>query len=256
MYWKHSFLLFSPLPLIYPAALFRPSDSPGFAGNFPEHENRGRMLEGHLQCLGAQAAVQMIALAGLRYTAADTRVGMCRAVCDVIHYSGPGRSHQVNYCASSQCGFLSPSNFPVANQPAAAEVSDRRCRCLRPPSTDYESRALHDSTAPILTNVVYCFIRMASFLSVIASSVSVLRTLCAAARFWCHFVMRWLNRKRPRVRQMAAYAAFALCIMTAPQPATCTQLPVWSTARLSVARWNVVATSVGNVALFAGGEGM
>jgi hypothetical protein len=100
--------------------------------------------------------------------------------------------------------------------------------------------------------LVYCFIRMASFLSAVASSVSVLPNMCAAARFWCHFVMKWMNRKCPRVRKMAAYAAFALCIM----PATCTQLPVWSTARLSVARWNLVATSVGNVALFAGGDGM
>ncbi len=29
----------------------------------------------------------------------------------------------------------------------------------------------------------------------------------------------------------------------------------WSTAQLSVARWNLAATSVGNVAIFAGGEG-
>lgn len=243
MYWKHSFLLFSHCTLTYPAALFRPSDSPGFAGNAPENENRGRIQEGHLQCFGAHAhaSFQMIAVAGLRHTAADTRVGMCSAICDVICYSGPGRSHQVNRCASSQ--------------QAAAEASHRRCRCLRPPSADYESRALHDSTAQVVS-LIYSFIRIASFLSAIASSVSVLRTLNAAARFWCHFVLKLQNRKRPCVRKMAVYAAFVLCIMTTPQPATCTQLPVWSTARLSVARWNVVATSVGNVALFAGGEGV
>jgi hypothetical protein len=100
--------------------------------------------------------------------------------------------------------------FSVECQSADA---DRRRRCLFPrPAID----ALHGAAAQVCTELDFCFLRIVSFFCAIMYFVSVVRTLCDTGRFWCHFAMKWLKRKRLRVRKVTTCAMFAFCISTAP----------------------------------------
>ena len=56
------------------------------------------------------------------------------------------------------------------------------------------------------------------------------------------------------MRRLLPVAAAAVMMMTSAALGVARAQGVWSTAQLSVGRWTLAATSVGNVALFAGGS--
>ena len=56
------------------------------------------------------------------------------------------------------------------------------------------------------------------------------------------------------MRRLLPVAVAVVVMMTSALGVARAQQGTWSTAQLSVSRWGLAAASVGNVALFAGGE--
>ncbi len=191
----------------------------------------------------------------LNSEAATANKGHPQVTADAHKGHSPRDVFSHNNRVPSQHGCPLPFIFPAVRE---ANSTDRCCRSIPISSSPLlcpvaeELRVLDGPALQFYAEFACFFLPIILFLRTIPAAC-IARTMPASRGFRRQSALKWLNMRQPFLRRMAAFAVFGFFFTAAPT-AESAVIPTWSTAQLSVVRAYLAATSVGNVAIFAGGS--